>query len=569
MKLSLKYKTAILLVVIVIVGGGVATYSHITNRIQARFEEMQTRAFSMGQVIGLMFAEQLLTGQPVGTNLRIQMQVWLQEIPHARFLFVYDSEGQKIFSTTLNNETTLNLKLDPEHFQKAMRGSQKQIARLIPEQSILDMLIPIKLFRTDFGLIRLGFDTKHFQAERNAIIYWNTLAGTFFIVITFYIGNLFTGLIINPIRKLEQTSRQFGSGNLSARTDIKTGDEIERLGKNFNQMADRLQERIEDLKTIQKLSRKISARLRPEDLQDQIISVLRETWQPKHIALILFRNNHTRLETVAGLNVSREKSWQRSTDYKLFNLLSTLNDWKIIDNLNSLELLAPVLDLKKKENLNEVIVFPLETEAHKLGYLLLTQDAKFSENEINLLVIMVQQIKIALENAHHYMNAVTDELTGLYNRRFLDLQIKKELADPDSKPVGLLMIDIDNFKQYNDTYGHPAGDEVLEKLAEVFHRQVRTTDVKGTARKLDTVARYGGEEFTVILPRTDLKNSVAVAERIRAAVENIDDFEEKITISLGATISDNADTPNSLLQRADRALYEAKEKGKNRVCTEE
>ncbi|MFP4687424.1 MAG: diguanylate cyclase [bacterium] len=557
------------MVVIVIVGGGVATYSHITNRIQARFEEMQTRAFSMGQVIGLMFAEQLLTGQPVGTNLRIQMQVWLQEIPHARFLFVYDSEGQKIFSTTLNNETTLNLKLDPEHFQKAMRGSQKQIARLIPEQSILDMLIPIKLFRTDFGLIRLGFDTKHFQAERNAIIYWNTLAGTFFIVITFYIGNLFTGLIINPIRKLEQTSRQFGSGNLSARTDIKTGDEIERLGKNFNQMADRLQERIEDLKTIQKLSRKISARLRPEDLQDQIISVLRETWQPKHIALILFRNNHTRLETVAGLNVSREKSWHRSTDYKLFNLLSTLNDWKIIDNLNSLELLAPVLDLKKKENLNEVIVFPLETEAHKLGYLLLTQDAKFSENEINLLVIMVQQIKIALENAHHYMNAVTDELTGLYNRRFLDLQIKKELADPDSKPVGLLMIDIDNFKQYNDTYGHPAGDEVLEKLAEVFHRQVRTTDVKGTARKLDTVARYGGEEFTVILPRTDLKNSVAVAERIRAAVENIDDFEEKITISLGATISDNADTPNSLLQRADRALYEAKEKGKNRVCTEE
>ncbi len=566
MKLSLKYKTAILLILIVIIGGGVATYVHINNRIQARFEEMKTRAFSMGQVIGLMFAEQLLTGQPVNLNLKIQMEVWLKEIPHARFLKVYNASGEQIFGAKLNHNSQPDFKLTSEHFKKAMRTSQKQVVRLVPEENILDMLIPIKLFRTDFGLVRLGFDTAHFQKERNNIIYWNSLTGAILILVTFYIGNFFAGLIVDPISKLEKTSQEFGAGNLNARAAISTGDEIERLGENFNMMADSLQERIEDLKTIQSLNRRISAQLRPEDLQDQIISILRETWRPPHIALLLFENNNKELKLAAGLNVSIPRTWERSSDFKLFNLLGSIDSWRRISNRNSLELLESVLDFDENEQLEEVVAFKLETNAHELGYLLLTQKERFSEEELNLLVIMSQQIKIALENAHHYMRAVTDELTGLYNRRFLDLQLKKESADPEALPLALLMIDIDDFKIYNDTYGHPAGDEVLEKLAEVFHHQVRTTDVKGTARKLDTVARYGGEEFTVILPRTNLEDAVNVGERIRKAVQDINHFEQQVTISLGAAVAKENEEPLSLLKRADSALYKAKKKGKNQIC---
>jgi diguanylate cyclase (GGDEF)-like protein len=566
MKLSLKYKTAILLILIVIIGGGVATYVHINNRIQARFEEMKTRAFSMGQVIGLMFAEQLLTGQPVNTNLRIQIEVWLKEIPHARFLKVYNGAGEQIFGTELNSNKQPDYKLTARQFEKAMRTSQQQVVRLVTEENILDMLVPIKLFRTDFGLVRLGFDTAHFQKERNSIIYWNSLTGAFLILITFYIGNFFAGLIIDPISKLEETSQKFGTGNLNARANISTGDEIERLGDNFNMMADSLQERIEDLKTIQDLNRRISAQLRPEDLQDQIISILRETWRPRHIALLLFENDNTKLKLAAGLNVSIPHTWKRSNDFKLFNLLGSIDSWRRINNRNSLELLEPVLDFDEDEQLEEVVAFKLETNAHELGYLLLTQEERFSDEELNLLVIMSQQIKIALENAHHYMRAVTDELTGLYNRRFLDLQLKKESADPDAQPLSLLMIDIDDFKIYNDTYGHPAGDEVLEKLAKVFHHQVRTTDVKGTARKLDTVARYGGEEFTVILPKTNLENAIKVGERIRKAVQDIDHFEQQVTISLGAAVAKENEEPLSLLKRADSALYKAKKEGKNQIC---
>jgi len=161
--------------------------------------------------------------------------------------------------------------------------------------------------------------------------------------------------------------------------------------------------------------------------------------------------------------------------------------------------------------------------------------------------------------------SVTDELTGLANRRRLMAELERELrrSGRHGHPFSILMLDVDSFKHFNDTYGHPAGDAVLKRLA---------TTVRECVRDVDTVARYGGEEFMVILPETPAAEAARVAERIRASAEK-DRFTPdggsvalNVTVSIGyAWFPENAKTPDALIEAADQALYRSKESGRNRV----
>ncbi|MBI5644217.1 MAG: diguanylate cyclase [Deltaproteobacteria bacterium] len=161
--------------------------------------------------------------------------------------------------------------------------------------------------------------------------------------------------------------------------------------------------------------------------------------------------------------------------------------------------------------------------------------------------------------------AVTDGLTGLYNHRFfkaeLDRQVKGALRF--ARPVSLMMADVDYFKHYNDTNGHSLGDVALKSIAGILRRSTREVDV---------AARYGGEEFVVILPDTSIDGAMIAAERIRKKVEeeNIPNRETqpggKVTLSIGvATLPDNVMDAQALIEAADKALYQAKEAGRNRV----
>lgn len=157
------------------------------------------------------------------------------------------------------------------------------------------------------------------------------------------------------------------------------------------------------------------------------------------------------------------------------------------------------------------------------------------------------------------IKATTDELTGLFNRRFFWETLFRE--DNRSKrlnqPYSILMIDIDNFKQINDSYGHLKGDEVLVAIAETL---------KENMRSFDTIARFGGEEFIALLPNTDKKTAIIVAEKILQVIRGVSfDFsDEKITVSIG--VSDSAESENfeKVIILADERLYKAKSKGKNR-----
>ena len=174
--------------------------------------------------------------------------------------------------------------------------------------------------------------------------------------------------------------------------------------------------------------------------------------------------------------------------------------------------------------------------------------------------------RLAFDYERALRSAITDKLTGLYNygyfKQFLQLEIERSIRQ--RHPLTLIMLDIDNFKQFNDTHGHLAGDEILRALAQLINRIIR---------KIDLAARYGGEEFTVILPYTSTKGALIVAERLRQAVESYPFMYKTsllsatLTISIGiASFDSKIKTVEDLIERSDTALYMAKREGKNRVC---
>ena len=152
--------------------------------------------------------------------------------------------------------------------------------------------------------------------------------------------------------------------------------------------------------------------------------------------------------------------------------------------------------------------------------------------------------------------SIMDALTGVYNRRYLDEILRREIerAKRYNQPLSCIMADIDNFKKYNDANGHLAGDDLLKKMATLLVDSVRSVDM---------VFRYGGEEFTLILPQTLKQGGVEVAKRTLNLVrQNL-----PTTLSLGlATYSEDAQSMDELLKKADSALYQAKQTGKDRVC---
>ncbi len=160
--------------------------------------------------------------------------------------------------------------------------------------------------------------------------------------------------------------------------------------------------------------------------------------------------------------------------------------------------------------------------------------------------------------------ATTDALTDSWNRRHIDTLLASELRQKARMRVGLCvcMIDVDHFKLVNDRFGHPAGDAVLKKIAKA---------VKGQLRAMDQLGRFGGEEFLVVLPGAAIEEARACAERLRLGIAELEmspDCSEPVTISVGVAEALPEESPASLLARADRALYNAKQAGRNQVATD-
>lgn len=198
------------------------------------------------------------------------------------------------------------------------------------------------------------------------------------------------------------------------------------------------------------------------------------------------------------------------------------------------------------------------------------------DNELeSMKELSIDTIKKLVAEVRRFRNqALIDELTGLFNSRYMKLRLDAEFerAERHQNPLSVIFIDIDNFKQINDKYEHEAGDEVLKIVGTILGASNDVAYISSSFRGCDLVARYGGEEFVVILPDTDVKGAYIAAERYRIAVESFSFYSERlpqplsITCSLGvASYPEHSLKKETLLRRSDKAMYVAKRNGKNRT----
>jgi diguanylate cyclase (GGDEF)-like protein len=236
-------------------------------------------------------------------------------------------------------------------------------------------------------------------------------------------------------------------------------------------------------------------------------------------------------------------------------------------------------DLRRDERIRglcgAVLAIPLRSRSRTVGALVvLERTAAVSQPRLGatvgtLLGAVLEDTAVALDNALALQRAealsVTDDLTQLYNSRYLNQSLRREVkrASRSGRPLSLLFIDLDGFKSVNDVHGHQAGSRALVEAAQVIRRSGRETDV---------VARFGGDEFSLVLPDTGSEGAAAVAERVRERIASHtflsgDGLVIRLTVSVGvATLPDVAASADELLKAADMAMYRVKGSGKNRVC---
>jgi diguanylate cyclase (GGDEF)-like protein len=233
----------------------------------------------------------------------------------------------------------------------------------------------------------------------------------------------------------------------------------------------------------------------------------------------------------------------------------------------------PLRPRRLRYRTNSFVAVPVLAGLEVLGALCVTDrhgDRPFDREDVSTLRMFAAGAALALERERaldsaeaHAHAAAIDPVSGVFNRRYLQVRLGEELqrSRRHEIPLALLLIDIDDFKVVNDSYGHLAGDVVLRDVAEILRRSVRVFDV---------CARFGGEEFVIIMPGSTAESAMRIAERIRERIETYRPSDRllstmRITVSIGLAVSDLGTTVGQLLTQADSALYSAKHAGKNRV----
>jgi len=397
------------------------------------------------------------------------------------------------------------------------------------------------------------------------------LIGISAIFLSIYIFTGFYKSVVPPLRNLSDISQTIAAGDFSRRVITDSNDELGVVGKTVNKMTEAIKEKVSQLTALQEAVSDITATLEIERVLERLTQRAACLLRSELAAIVVLHPETDAIQYFKA-NIPPESFPVKKTPEGrgLWTVVAREGSAIRLDDLT----MHPRFEGLPPEHppVKNIIGLPIVQRGKLIGGVLVANKSgagSYSQEDEDLLRTLTLQISSALDNAR--MHAVVselatrDSLTGLNNRRVFKERLDEEItrAFRYNRPFSIMMLDLDKFKKVNDTYGHPAGDSVLQQSAKMILQQVRNCDFS---------ARYGGEEFVVILPETSEENSVSVGERIRNAIAqhtfNLPDGKDiRITISIGiASFPANAMTAEKLIERSDQALYNVKQTGGNRVC---
>ncbi|MBN4061416.1 diguanylate cyclase [bacterium AH-315-G11] len=412
------------------------------------------------------------------------------------------------------------------------------------------------------------------------------------IVLASLLAMLLFKRILYPIRQLMRMTGDFKDGVLNERLVFHEKDELGVLGCRFIEMAE----------NVEALNKNLLERDALNHTYASAVAILsasndREMALSEVLALI---SMHLPVFAGAVCLYSAEKNQISLTAVHGMNDDAVAQKIFLTHVSEELESLAYMIGLKHLSDVEVLLegetstmqpkyamMFPMLYRQEKLGALVLALDEEASHAQLDFLQKIAGDMAIAMNDISRYEqlemlngelekhreqlqqerdnaveDSITDGLTRIYNRGYFDLSRKGFIqhARRNYEPLSLLLIDIDYFKAVNDTYGHPCGDVVLVRIAQVIKKSLRETDF---------VARYGGEEFVCVLPHANVLQAQQAAEKLRLAIAS-EYFKEmngkSVTISIGlSALRDDDKELQSMVERADKALYHAKETGRNRI----
>jgi diguanylate cyclase (GGDEF)-like protein len=338
----------------------------------------------------------------------------------------------------------------------------------------------------------------------------------------------------------------------------------------LNQRTSELEKSQAQIETIYETSRSLGERLNLHEVVEEILNIVQKIMDYRFFSIFLLTDRRM-LSLLGEIKEGKKAKVAEARPERLEGILRS-----VVDDVRPVRIfdLTEQPDLEKDAaGMRSLMAVPLISRGKVIGVMHThsTRAGAFLDQDEKIFSILAGSGALAVQNAllHQRTQELTtvDDLTGLFNYRYFTRKLGAEImrAQRYNQSLSLIMIDIDWFKRCNDTYGHLFGNAVLKDLAERTRESVREVDV---------VCRYGGEEFAVILPQTKKTDAQMIGERIRRRVESADFVSEtkdsgaKITVSLGvASFPENGRTSKELIENVDRALYMAKGRGKNLVCT--
>lgn len=410
-----------------------------------------------------------------------------------------------------------------------------------------------------------------------------TMAGFWilrFLIFLSVIWFLLRFIITKRLSALVKACGTLSDGDMSVRIPVDGNDEIGLMANGFNRMAEsmeitkkELDKRMIEVFALYNIGKVMNTSFETEQMILELVKDMSRSEQIDRLMIMLLdeKKDEFYVASHTGFNENDMGLLTRKVGEGFYGKVASSGKGQLVNEIHPGKLM-PSEDIIDSE-INSVIAVPFFSGGKTVGLICAYKNKPdlFEQSDLDLFKGMSEHLSTVLENARFVeetkIKSITDGLTGLYNKSFFLDTLKAELdkASRYKRELSIFMLDIDNFKHYNDTNGHPEGDELLKELSSLLKKAVRSIDIP---------CRYGGEEFVVILPETTKKGAAIIAERLLTSIrEHYFPYQESqpmgfISVSIGlASYPLDGTEMTPLIKKMDEALYKAKHEGKNKLIT--